>query len=110
MGEAARCLNCDVQTSFTESLCIECDSCMDICPTACISFVENAPEKELRLRLKASANNLEQPLMVSEELKTHRVMVKDEDICLHCGLCAERCPTSAWDMQQIFIQTAKAGA
>ena len=110
LGEAARCLNCDVQTIFTESLCIECDSCMDICPTTCISFVENAPEEKLRLSLKASANNLEQPLMVSEVLKTHRVMVKDEDICLHCGLCAERCPTSAWDMQQIFIQTAKAGA
>ncbi len=109
IGEAARCLNCDVQTIFSDKLCIECDSCMDICPTSCISFVENAREDVLRQNLKAPAENMEQPLMISEFLKTFRVMVKDEDICLHCGLCAERCPTAAWDMQKIHIQTAKAG-
>ncbi len=108
LGEAARCLNCDIQTVFTDSLCIECDSCMDICPTSCISFVENAKEDELRTKLKAKADNKDQSLMVSGLLKTMRVMVKDEDICLHCGLCAERCPTSAWDMQKFLIQTAKA--
>ena len=110
LGEAVRCLNCDVQTIFSHDLCIECDSCMDICPTSCISFVENAREDDLRKSLSAVAENLEQPLMISDILKTHRVMVKDEDICLHCGLCAERCPTNAWDMQKILIQTAKAGA
>jgi len=110
LGEAVRCLNCDVQTMFSDKLCIECDSCMDICPTTCISFVENAEEGELRKRLRASSENLQQDLMVSGLLKTQRVMVKDEDLCLHCGLCAERCPTSAWDMQKVFIQTAKAGA
>lgn len=110
LGEAVRCLNCDVHTIFSDKLCIECDSCMDICPTSCISFVKNAEEDELRKTLKAPSENLEQPLMVSELLKTQRVMVKDEDYCLHCGLCAERCPTSAWDMQKILIQTSKAGA
>ena len=110
IGEASRCLNCDIQTIFFDKLCIECDSCMDICPTSCISFVENAKEDVLRKNLKAPAENTEQPLMISEFLKTFRVMVKDEDLCLHCGLCAERCPTAAWDMQKIHIQTAKAGA
>ena len=107
--EAQRCLNCDVHTIFEDKLCIECDSCMDICPTTCISFVPNGEEGDLRARLKAPAENTEQPLMVSGELKTTNVMVKDEDLCLHCGLCAERCPTGAWDMQKIFIRTAKAG-
>jgi len=83
---------------------------MDICPTSCITFVHNAEEDVLRLNLKAKAENLDQSLMVSELLKTQRVMVKDEDLCLHCGLCAERCPTSAWDMQKYQITTAKAGA
>ncbi|MFT5451620.1 MAG: formate dehydrogenase beta subunit [Enterobacterales bacterium] len=110
LGEAVRCLNCDVQTIFSDKLCIECDACMDICPTSCITFVHNAEEDVLRLNLKAKAENLEQSLMVSELLKTQRVMVKDEDLCLHCGLCAERCPTSAWDMQKYQITTAKAGA
>jgi len=110
LGEAIRCLNCDIQTIFSDKLCIECDACMDICPTTCISFVKNAEEDELRLTLKAKAENLDQALMVSQLLKTQRVMVKDEDLCLHCGLCAERCPTSAWDMQKILITTAKAGA
>jgi len=108
--EAERCLNCDVQTVFTESRCIECDACMDVCPTECISFVENTEnEEDLRQRLTQPANNKEQPLYVSADLKTGRVMVKDEDVCLHCGLCAERCPTSAWDMEKFFYSVSKAG-
>ncbi|MBV1920405.1 MAG: FAD-dependent oxidoreductase [Pseudomonadales bacterium] len=107
--EAKRCLNCDVQTVFTEALCYECDSCMDVCPTNCINFTENGKEKEVRPRLIIPAENTEQPLLVSEALKTGRVMVKDEDLCLHCGLCAERCPTSAWDMQKFIYQEAQAG-
>jgi formate dehydrogenase beta subunit len=110
LKEAERCLNCDVQTVFTENLCIECDACMDVCPTECISFVENGEEADLRQRLTQPANNLEQPLYVSADLKTGRVMVKDEDVCLHCGLCAERCPTSAWDMEKFFYSVTKAGA
>lgn len=107
--EAQRCLNCDVQTVFSESKCIECDACMDICPTSCISFVTNEEtETELRSVLKMPANNLTQDIYVSEPLKTNRVMVKDEDVCLHCGLCAERCPTSAWDMQKFFYNVTKA--
>lgn len=107
--EAQRCLNCDVQTVFTEDLCIECDACMDICPTSCITFTHNAPEAELRSKLVVPATNLSQDLLVSSNLKTGRVMVKDEDVCLHCGLCAERCPTSAWDMQKYFYSVTKAG-
>uniref|UniRef100_UPI000D3DB429 FAD-dependent oxidoreductase n=1 Tax=unclassified Variovorax TaxID=663243 RepID=UPI000D3DB429 len=107
--EAERCLNCDVQTVFTESACIECDACVDICPMDCISFVHNAEEDVLRTRLKAPALNLAQDLYVSGGLKTGRVMVKDEDVCLHCGLCAERCPTGAWDMQKFLLQMAQAG-
>ncbi len=98
--EAMRCLNCDIQTAFTPKLCIECDACTDICPVDCINFIENAPEPELRESLRVPARNLEQDLLVSSTLKTGRVMVKDEDVCLHCGLCAERCPTGAWDMQK----------
>lgn len=107
--EVQRCLNCDVQTVFDPPLCKECDACIDICPVDCLSIVPNADEADLRQSLKVPANNLEQDLYVSEPLKdTGRVMVKDEDLCLHCGLCAERCPTSAWDMQDadIFIPHA----
>ncbi len=105
--EAERCLNCDVQTVFTTSKCIECDACVDICPTACINFVEDGEEMDLRSRLKAPATELTQDLYVSSKLPTQRVMVKDENVCLHCGLCAERCPTSAWDMQKFFYNVTK---
>lgn len=107
-AEAERCLNCDVQTVFVDDKCIECDACVDICPTDCINFIENDEETELRQKLKAKANNQDQDLYVSEDLKTGRVMVKDEDVCLHCGLCAERCPTAAWDMQQFYYEVTKA--
>jgi NADPH-dependent glutamate synthase beta subunit-like oxidoreductase/ferredoxin len=107
--EAQRCLNCDVQTVFTDKLCIECDACVDICPMDCITFTQNGEEKELRERLNAPAKNLTQDLYVSGPLKTRRVMVKDEDVCLHCGLCAERCPTGAWDMQKFLLEMATAG-
>ena len=108
-AEAQRCLNCDVQTVFSGKLCIECDACVDICPMDCISFVPNGDEKDLRGRLNTPANNATQDLYVSGPLKTQRVMVKDEDVCLHCGLCAERCPTGAWDMQKFLLETAQAG-
>lgn len=98
--EAMRCLNCDIQTVFKGALCIECDACMDICPVDCINFTENQEETSLRASLRIPAENLDQDLYVSDTLNTGRVMVKDEDMCLHCGLCAERCPTSAWDMQK----------
>jgi formate dehydrogenase (NADP+) beta subunit len=107
--EAQRCLNCDVQTVFNQSTCIECDACVDICPMDCISFTADADEPDLRTRLKAPALNLAQDLYVSGQLKTGRVMVKDEDVCLHCGLCAERCPTGAWDMQKFLFKSAMAG-
>jgi len=107
--EAERCLNCDIQTVFSDSLCIECDACVDICPMDCISFTENGEEEELRPRLRVPALDLEQDLYVSGTLNTGRVMVKDEDVCLHCGLCAERCPTGAWDMQKFLLDMAQAG-
>lgn len=106
--EAQRCLNCDVQTVFSEDRCIECDACVDICPTDCITFTINGEEDDLRTRLSAPAENLTQDLLVSDVLKTGRVMIKDEDVCLHCGLCAERCPTAAWDMQKYLYNTTKA--
>ncbi|HZC16065.1 MAG TPA: 4Fe-4S dicluster domain-containing protein, partial [Caulobacteraceae bacterium] len=101
--EAERCLNCDIETVFAEPLCIECDACVDICPMDCITFTENGGEADLRQRLNAPALNLTQDLYVSDPLKTGRIMVKDEDVCLHCGLCAERCPTGAWDMQKFLL-------
>jgi NADPH-dependent glutamate synthase beta subunit-like oxidoreductase/ferredoxin len=107
-AETQRCLNCDVQTVFTAPLCIECDACADICPVDCITFTPNAPEPELRKMLNAPAGNLTQDLYVSAPLKTHRVLVKDEDVCLHCGLCAERCPTGAWDMQKFLLEITHA--
>ena len=109
LRETQRCLNCDVQTVFLRDRCIECDACTDICPMDCISFTGNADEPELRQRLTAPALNTDQDLYVSDALKTGRVMVKDEDVCLHCGLCAERCPTGAWDMQKFLLHTAQAG-
>ncbi|MBL8329834.1 MAG: FAD-dependent oxidoreductase [Rubrivivax sp.] len=108
--EAQRCLNCDVQTVFNEKLCIECDSCVDICPMDCITFTEDGEEADLRGRLNAPSPRQDQALYVGGPLKTARVMVKDEDVCLHCGLCAERCPTGAWDMQKFLLITTKAGA
>jgi NADPH-dependent glutamate synthase beta subunit-like oxidoreductase len=109
LSEAYRCLNCDVQTVFTSSLCIECDACVDICPMDCITFTGNGDEADLRTRLSAPAVNPTQDLYVADGLKTHRVMVKDEDVCLHCGLCAERCPTGAWDMKKYLIEMTHAG-
>jgi len=108
-AEAERCFNCDVQTVFAPPLCIECDACVDICPTDCITFTVNGEESDLRSRLTAPALNITQDLYVSPVLKTGRIMAKDEDVCLHCGLCAERCPTGAWDMQKFYLETAKAG-
>jgi len=107
--EAERCLNCDVQTVFTGSLCIECDACVDICPMDCITFTEDGTEAELRGRLMAPALNREQDLYIGDSLKTGRIMVKDEDVCLHCGLCAERCPTGAWDMRKFLLDMTMAG-
>jgi NADPH-dependent glutamate synthase beta subunit-like oxidoreductase len=108
--EAERCLNCDVQTVFADPLCIECDACADICPVDCITFTEESEEGDLRTRLRAPALNLDQDLYVSSPLGTGRVMVKDEDVCLHCGLCAERCPTGAWDMQRFTLEMTLAGS
>ena len=109
-AEAQRCLNCDVQTVFTTKLCIECDACVDICPTDCITFTANGEEADLRTRLRAPSLHTDQDLYVSDALKTGRVMVKDEDVCLHCGLCAERCPTGAWDMQKFLLLETYAGS
>jgi NADPH-dependent glutamate synthase beta subunit-like oxidoreductase len=107
MEEAQRCLNCDVETVFSAADCIECDACIDICPVNCLSFTDNTEEDELRGKLNVPALNLGQSIFVSETLKTGRVMVKDEDVCLHCGLCAERCPTAAWDMQKFLYIAPK---
>jgi NADPH-dependent glutamate synthase beta subunit-like oxidoreductase/ferredoxin len=110
LKEAERCLNCDMQTVFTKNVCIECDACVDICPTECITFTANGDEPDLRTRLKAPAPDVTQDLYVSGELKTGRVMVKDENVCLHCGMCAERCPTGAWDMQKFLLDWPQAKA
>jgi formate dehydrogenase beta subunit len=109
LAEAGRCLNCDVQTVFAQPLCIECDACVDICPMDCITFTDNGEEADLRTRLRAPAKDLTQDLYVSAPLKTGRIMVKDEDVCLHCGLCAERCPTGAWDMNKFYLEVTLAG-
>jgi len=108
-AEAQRCLNCDVQTVFSSKLCIECDACVDICPMDCITFTDNGEEKDLRQQLNAPANTLTQDIYVADGLKTGRIMAKDEDVCLHCGLCAERCPTGAWDMQKFLLDMTHAG-
>jgi formate dehydrogenase (NADP+) beta subunit len=110
-AEVQRCLNCDVQTHFTDSLCIECDACIDICPVDCLAIVPNAEEPVLRGEIRAPALNTEQPIFASGALKqTSRVMVKDENVCLHCGLCAERCPTYAWDMRKFAVLIPHADA
>jgi len=109
LAEAHRCLNCDVQTVFNPPLCIECDACVDICPMDCITFTEDGEEADLRSRLKAPAPNVAQDLYIGAGLKTGRIMAKDEDVCLHCGLCAERCPTGAWDMQKFLLNMSHAG-
>ncbi len=110
-AEVERCLNCDMETHFIDSLCIECDACIDICPVDCLTITPNADEPDLRARFAAPAENLDQPLFVSGQLKqTGRVMLKDENVCLHCGLCAERCPTYAWDMRKFMLQIPYAGA
>ena len=108
-AETQRCLNCDVQTVFARDKCIECDACVDICPMDCITFTANGEEADLRARLRAPAPHLAQDLFVSGVLSSKRVLVKDEDVCLHCGLCAERCPTGAWDMKKSFIDMTHAG-
>jgi NADPH-dependent glutamate synthase beta subunit-like oxidoreductase/ferredoxin len=108
--EVERCLNCDLQTVFVDQLCIECDACIDVCPVLCLTITADGPEAELRTRLNAPADNLTQDLYVSGPLpQTRRVMVKDEDLCVHCGLCAERCPTAAWDMQKFDLRIPYAG-
>lgn len=107
--EVERCLNCDIQTVFYDSLCIECDACIDICPTHCLTITPNGEKERVRTRLKAPVLEYEQPMFVSDELKqTSRVMVKDENFCIHCGVCAERCPTAAWDMQKSLLNFPKA--
>jgi ferredoxin len=103
-----RCLNCDVQTVFADNLCIECDACMDICPVDCINFTDNEDEASLRQHLRVPSTNITQDIYVSAQLKTGRIMAKDEDVCLHCGLCAERCPTGAWDMKKFTYVEAQA--
>lgn len=109
LKEAERCLNCDAQTVFTAQSCIECDACVDICPTDCLTMTPDSEEATLRTQLSAPANNTDQLLYVSDPLQTGRAMIKDEDVCLHCGLCAERCPTGAWDMQKFSFTVTKAG-
>jgi len=107
--EAQRCLNCDVQTVFSAKLCIECDACVDICPMDCITFTPNGDEAQVVANLRAPHLHGDQALYVADGLRTSRVMVKDEDVCLHCGLCAERCPTGAWDMKKSILEMTHAG-
>ena len=102
--EVERCLNCDIQTVFTDALCIECDACIDICPTQCLTITDNGEEEQVKSSLTTAPANPDQPLFISDQLKqTGRIMVKDENVCVHCGLCAERCPTAAWDMQKSIL-------
>jgi ferredoxin len=109
--EVERCLNCDVETVFTAPRCIECDACIDICPVQCLTIAPDGDEPSLRQQLSAPAANAEQALYASEPLpQTGRLMLKDEDVCVHCGLCAERCPTAAWDMQKFDLLLPYAGA
>src|SRR6185312_12507717 len=109
--EVQRCLNCDVETAFTAIKCIECDACIDICPLSCLTIAPDAPEDALRQRLSAPSINPDQALYASQPLpQTGRLMLKDEDLCVHCGLCAERCPTAAWDMQKFQLQVTYAGS
>ena len=108
--EVQRCLNCDIETVFSAPKCIECDACIDICPVSCLTMEKDGPEEELRKHLSVPALNLDQALFASRPLpQTGRLMLKDEDLCVHCGLCAERCPTAAWDMQQFQIFISHAG-
>ncbi|MBV9083384.1 MAG: 4Fe-4S dicluster domain-containing protein [Acidobacteriaceae bacterium] len=108
--EVERCLNCDIETAFVPPRCIECDACIDVCPVQCLTITRNGDELELRTRLSAPALNLDQALYVSAPLpQTGRIMAKDEDVCVHCGLCAERCPTAAWDMQKFELLIPYAG-
>ena len=108
--EVQRCLNCDIETVFSAPLCIECDACIDVCPVQCLTIAPDGSEDELKTRLSAPAINPDQALYASEPLpQTGRLMVKDEDVCVHCGLCAERCPTSAWDMQKFDLVIPYAG-
>ena len=110
VAEVERCLNCDIETHFTSGLCIECDACVDVCPVSCLTIAPDGAEADLRTRLSAPALNLSQEVYVSDALpQTKRVMVKDEDVCLHCGLCAERCPTAAWDMRRFDLLVPYAG-
>ena len=110
LKEVERCLNCDIETHFTESLCIECDACIDVCPLTCLTIAPDGAEAELRARLSAPTLHPEQALFASPPLpQTRRLMLKDEDLCIHCGLCAERCPTSAWDMRQFTLLIPYAG-
>jgi formate hydrogenlyase subunit 6/NADH:ubiquinone oxidoreductase subunit I len=109
--EVQRCLNCDVETVFTAAKCIECDACVDICPLLCLTITRDGEETEIRERLSAPAVNPDQALYASAPLpQTGRLMLKDEDLCVHCGLCAERCPTAAWDMQKFELQISYAGS
>ncbi len=108
--EVERCLNCDMETVFSTPLCIECDACVDVCPVQCLTITRNGEETDLRARLSAPALNIDQALFVSPALPhTQRAMIKDEDVCVHCGLCAERCPTAAWDMQKFELGIPYAG-
>jgi ferredoxin len=110
-AEVERCLNCDIQTHFTAQYCIECDACIDICPVDCLTITHDGEEAQVVRRLTAPRLHPDQLLFASLPLpQTGRLMMKDEDLCLHCGLCAERCPTAAWDMRKSELLIAYAGS